>query len=81
MDQFKIINQKITGKIIVKENTQFNDIDAESVIVERDVIARLYGNIQELLILKKGAVVFLHGALYGDVKNEGGEVHIFNKEN
>ena len=81
MDKFKTITQKITGKVIVKENTQFNNIDAESVIVERDIIARLYGNIQELLILKKGAVVFLHGILYGDVKNDGGEVHIFNKEN
>lgn len=80
MDKFKVINAKVTGKVIVKENTQFNNIDAESVIVEKDIIARLYGNIQKLLILKKGAKIFLHGVLYGDVNNEGGEVHIFNKE-
>ena len=80
MEGFKIITQKVTGKVIVKENTQFNDIDAESVIVEKNIIARLYGNIQNLLILKKGAKIFLHGVLYGNVNNEGGEVHIFNKD-
>ncbi len=80
MDKFKIINQKITGKVIVKENTQFNDIDAESIIVEKNIIARLYGNVQKLIILKKGAKIFLHGILYGNVNNEGGEIHIFNKE-
>lgn len=78
MEKFKIVRKYTRGNIVIKQDTQFNNIDAENVTIEKNVTARLYGNIQKRLILKKGAKIFLHGILYGDISDEGGEVHIFN---
>ena len=79
-NEFKIIIKETTGNIYVRENTQYNNIQAENVTVFENVIVRLFGVVKGLLTLKAGSSVYLHGSLYGSVKNEGGEIHIFNKE-
>lgn len=75
--EFKTISGESTGNIIVKENTQFNNILADNVTIDKNVTARFYGSVKGLLTLKAGSVLYLHGTLYGSVQNEGGEVHIF----
>ena len=74
------INEEITGDVFIKRNTQYNDLKAENVIVYENVTTRIFGTITGLLTLKKGSIVYLHGIMYGSMHNEGGELHIFNKE-
>ena len=49
---FKTICGKAIGNIVVKENTQFNDILADNVTIERNVTTRFYGSVKGLLTLK-----------------------------
>lgn len=80
VNEFKTISKETTGDVVVKENTQFNNIVANNAIIEKYVTARFYGSVRGLLTLKQGSKLYLHGTLYGSVQNEGGEVHIFNKD-
>jgi hypothetical protein len=74
---FKIINEDVSGNVDITVNTQINNLNADEVTVAENVTARLFGNIQKLLILKKDSKVFLHGHISGNIKNEGGDLTVF----
>lgn len=73
----KIENKRVTGNVVVKKNTQFNNIDAVTVTVEEGIIARLYGVVNKNILIKNGATVYLHGKFFGKVVNEGGVLYVF----
>ena len=75
-DKYKII-QKASGNVELTFDTQVNSLNADKVVVYENISARLFGDIHKLLVLKKGSQVFLHGRILGDVKNEGGELNVF----
>lgn len=77
---FKIIDTQVNGSITIAVNTQINNLNADEVIVAENVMARLFGQINKTLTLKKGSRVILHGTIYGNVNNEGGELSLFVKE-
>jgi hypothetical protein len=74
---FKVISSPIVGDVHIKENTQFNSVEADTIIVSENVTARLFGTIKKLIVLKPGSKVLLHGRVHGDIKNEGGELKCF----
>ncbi|HEY1039826.1 MAG TPA: hypothetical protein VGF30_10500, partial [Bacteroidia bacterium] len=75
--QIKIYADHVSGIVDVSENSQFNDISADSITVRPNITARLFGTVKDLF-LKKHAKVYLHGEILGNVKNDGGEIHIFD---
>jgi hypothetical protein len=77
---FKIIETLVNGNITVAVNTQINNLNADEVTVSENVSVRLFGKIHKALTIKKGAVVILHGTIYGAVNNEGGELSLFDKK-
>jgi hypothetical protein len=77
-EEYKII-QKASGHVELTMNTQINSLNAQTVIVHENVSARLFGDIQKLLTLRNGSIVFLHGRILGDVKNEGGVLTVYSK--
>jgi len=76
--QLKIIQDEMVGIVTVKEDSQLNKIAADKVIIDENVTARLFGSVKTI-ILKKGAKLFFHGIISGDIKNSGGEIFIFSK--
>lgn len=76
MRSFKIINEEAVGVIKINEDCQFNKIRAEKVVVNENITARLFGTVKTI-VLKRGAKLFLHGAISGTIKNNGGEIYIF----
>jgi hypothetical protein len=76
LNDFAIVREETNGDVIVSENTQFNNIKADSVVIEENVKARLFGNVKSLL-LKKGACVYVHGSIEGKIESHEGELHIF----
>lgn len=77
---FKIIETQVNGTVTISVDTQINNLNADEVFVKENVKARLFGKIHKSLTLKKGAVVILHGTIYGAVHNEGGELSLFEKK-
>lgn len=75
MTEHKIIAAETTGEIHIKISSQYNNLNATVVIVEEKITARLFGTISDLLIIKKGAIVYLHGAIKGKIENRGGKLH------
>jgi hypothetical protein len=71
------VNSQVTGDIVVSQDTQYNNVFAETVLVNEGVMVRLYGLVNKEITVKKDATVYLHGKLNGQVKNEGGIVYIF----
>ena len=78
MTNLKLIQEPVSGHIRIKEHSQYNNISAEKVILLENITARLYGNIVHV-VLKKGSRLYLHGIISGNVENEGGEIHIFQR--
>ncbi|HWY10321.1 MAG TPA: hypothetical protein VN026_03295 [Bacteroidia bacterium] len=76
MQNLRIIDEEAIGVIKIKENSQFNKIKAEKVVVDENTTARLFGSVKTL-VLKKGAKLFLHGVISGKIENKGGELFIF----
>lgn len=76
MSEPKLYQDPITGKIQIKENSQYNQIDAEHVIVHSNVTTRLYGNVKDIT-LNEGARVYIHGIIKGNIENKGGEIHYY----
>jgi hypothetical protein len=74
--KYKIIETEATGEVHIMVDSQYNNIKASRVIVDEGVKARLFGTINEKLIIKKGARVNLHGTIKGTIENEG-ELYIF----
>ena len=75
--ELKIIEKIISGSICIIVNSQYNNLNAVNVTIEKNLTVRLFGIIKRQLIIKKGALVHLHGAVLGNIKNLGGELHIY----
>jgi len=73
--QLKVIDDEIAGVVKIKEDCQYNHIEAEKVIVDAYVTARLFGRVKDIIV-KKGAKVFFHGIVSGHIKNQG-EIMLF----
>lgn len=71
----RIIEEPIIGIVRVREDCQYNKIEAEKVIVEAHVTARLFGRVKDIEV-KKGGKLYLHGVVYGRIQNEG-EIVLF----
>jgi hypothetical protein len=78
-DEYKIIAERVTGEVSIREHSQYNKLDADDVIVESGIRARLYGTIHKLLVMKKDCKVFLHGTLHGRIADEGGRLYHFEE--
>ncbi|HEY6162949.1 MAG TPA: hypothetical protein VI112_17090 [Bacteroidia bacterium] len=74
----KTISDSIQGDLTIKEDSTFHNVYLQSLIVEENIMARLYGIVEDTIHIKKGATVYLHGKLQGEVINEGGIVYIFS---
>jgi hypothetical protein len=73
--QLKVINNEIASVVTIQEDCQYNHIEAEKVIVDEYVTARLFGKVKDVVV-KKGAKLFLHGIVSGHIKNQG-EIVLF----
>lgn len=76
--EYKIFSSPTGGEIIISENSQYNEIKADKVVIHPNVVARLYGHVKDVT-LKEGSLLYMHGRIIGNVVNEGGEIHIFNQ--
>ncbi len=76
MSDLKLIHESVFGQVCIKENSQYNNIKADKVIIAENVTARLFGSVTDI-VLKKGSLIYFHGEISGNVQNEGGELHIF----
>ncbi|MGZ3904010.1 MAG: hypothetical protein ACXVC6_09960 [Bacteroidia bacterium] len=74
----RVISDETVGVVKIREDSQFNKIKAEKVIVDENVTVRLFGSVKTIVV-KKGAKLFLHGVFFGNIENNGGEVYIFGK--
>lgn len=71
MSDCKIIDAETKGEVLIKIDSQYNNIKADKVIVAENIKARLFGTIKDLLVIKKGAKVILHGTIKGKIENQG----------
>lgn len=76
MKPLKIIPKETFGFVRISENSQFNNIQAERVVIEENVTARLFGKVNDI-VLNRGSKLFFHGTILGNVKNKGGELLLF----
>jgi hypothetical protein len=76
MHTFKVVDEEISGDVNVTADTQFNSIQAGTLVIQENVNVRLYGTVNHV-ILKKGARLYLHGKIFGRISNEGGELFTF----
>jgi hypothetical protein len=72
----KLIENPIQGRMRITENTQINNLNADTIEVAGNITIRLYGNINHLL-MEPGSKVYLHGNVTGVVKNNGGELVVY----
>jgi len=73
----KIVKSPVKGNVTITTSSQYNNINAENVVVEKEITARLFGTVNGRLQIKQGAKVYLHGIVKGSIENEGGELHIY----
>ncbi len=78
MGEIKVIQDLVKGTVSIKENCQYNNIEADVVTVHPYVSARLYGTVKDVIINKESKI-FLHGEISGNVLNLGGEFHVYPK--
>ncbi len=76
MSELKVIKDLVQGTVSIKENCQYNNIEADVVTVHPYISARLYGTVKDVIINKESKI-FLHGELSGNVLNLGGEIHVY----
>ncbi|MGZ3864506.1 MAG: hypothetical protein ACXVPN_16440 [Bacteroidia bacterium] len=76
--ELKVISDETVGVVQIRENSQFNQIKAEKVIIDENITVRLFGSVKTIVV-KKGAKLFLHGVFFGNIENNGGEIFIFGK--
>lgn len=72
----KVITDEVRSDVTVKENSQYNHVNAANMCVEANVQARIYGVIKNL-ILKKGSIVTVHGKITGKIENNGGTLNVY----
>jgi hypothetical protein len=73
----KIKTEKITGDLYILSDAQYNDVNADTIKVKENVTTRLYGIINKDLVVGKNARVYMHGKIYGKVRNNGGSIYLF----
>ncbi len=76
----KVISKVEGSEIRITEDTQINAVKAEKILVASNVTARFFGVVTKEIVLEPGAKVYLHGHLYGNVVNKGGEIYIHPAE-
>ncbi|MCW3076950.1 MAG: hypothetical protein JWO32_1559 [Bacteroidetes bacterium] len=77
-EEYKIISEQIDGKEVhIRENSQYNNIQADHVCIYEGVRARLFGHVKTQITIKKGAKLFIHGTISGNIINEGGRIYHF----
>jgi hypothetical protein len=79
LEDYRVVTEKMTGDLTVKENTQYNEVDVKDVLVHENIKARLFGIVNGVITIKKNAKVFLHGRLLGSVRDEGGRFYHFDE--
>lgn len=73
----RVVSEEVQGNITVKEDTQYNQINADHLCVESNVKVRVYGSVKNLTI-KEGSDVTIHGCITGQIKNERGTLTIYD---
>jgi hypothetical protein len=73
----EIVENKITGNLVIDRDVQYQDVEVDTLIVEVDKTTRVFGVVKKLILIKKNATVYFHGKLNGAVINEGGNFHAF----
>ena len=79
MRELEVIEKEIEGDILITKTAQYNNLRAANVTVAENVVARLYGTINKDLVIKRGARVYLHAAVLGKIKNDFGELQVFDR--
>ncbi len=76
--KMKIVKEKVTGDLVVANDEQYQDVEVDTLIVEPNITARVFGVVKKVLFIKKNATVYFHGKLRGRLINEGGNFHAFD---
>lgn len=76
MQNLRVIQEEAVGIIKINENCQYNKVNADTIVINENVTARLFGTVNTI-ILNRGAKVFFHGILRGNVENKGGEIYLY----
>ncbi|HEY6162154.1 MAG TPA: hypothetical protein VI112_13060 [Bacteroidia bacterium] len=76
-NDFIIVDDETGGDVTISRNTQFNNIRANTVVIQENITARLFGTIKKSLVLNKGSRLILHGSILGQVENLGGELFFY----
>lgn len=77
MSELTTINEEVKGVVKITLNSQYNNVNADEVHVAEAVSARVYGTIRNMVHLKKGSTLYLHGSFTGKLINEGGQFTVF----
>lgn len=72
--EYKILEHEVTGDVRITESSQYNNINANNVIVADGITVRLFGTVRGKMIIGKEARVYFHGSIPGLVENQGGEL-------
>lgn len=75
--EFIVQSEPVTGILTITANVQYNNVNAETVVVEEGVRTRIYGTITKEIIIRKDSKVFIHGKINGKITNEGGRIYHF----
>lgn len=73
----RIVSEEVRGNLTIKEDSQFNRINAEQIRVKPNVRVRLFGEVKDLII-EEGSYITVHGKVTGVVRNQGGSLNIFH---
>lgn len=76
MQNLRVIQEEAVGNLKINENCQYNKVNADKVVVNENVTVRLFGTVHTVII-KRGAKLYLHGMIRGNIENKGGEVYIY----
>lgn len=79
MKDLKIIDSLVTKELAINEDSQYNNLDADKVVVAENVVVRIFGTVKDIS-LKKNSRIYIHGTIKGNVLNDGGEIHVFGDD-
>ena len=74
---YKIVETETKGEVHIEVSSQYNNINADKVVVDENITVRLFGTVNELFV-KKGARIYFHGTVTGKIENEEGELFLYN---
>lgn len=73
----EIIDSLVTGDVTITSDTQYNNMVAENVTINENITVRIYGTINNDIIISKDATLYLHGKHHGKLINNGGIVQVY----